>query len=436
MQRRTSQRKRGITVVWVALTLTVMIMFGGLALDAGYVHVTGHQLQNAADASALAGAAKVGLYRVGVATQQDAINDAVSTAAANQAAQANVQLDAAAGDVVLGSFDRSTAVFTANGTPMNACKVVTRRTTNSPGGALPLLFAPIFGFQTSDVTRQAIAMTGGTLGAGMIALHPTRQGSFTTNGSTVVNVVGGSIQVNSSHSSTATNVTGTAGQIIADQLRIYGGITTSGTPQLPTTYTNTSPVPDPLAGLPSPVKANYTNYGSVNVAGNATQNIQPGYYPGGITMNNGTLNFAPGIYLIGPPGLRANGGAINAPGVMFYFTSGDNGNQYGRLDLAGNVVLTMTPPSSGPWAGVSMFADRTAPYPGNPNAVNSLIGNPASSLSGTLYFPSTPLSIGGTSSQFANQIIASTIEVGGNGTLTVNYDGRNVVEINNVFLVK
>lgn len=430
------RRRRGITVVWAAITLTVLLMFVGLALDAGYVHITGHQLQNAADAAALAGAAKVGLYRVGVATPQDAVNDAVATAAANQAAQASVLLDPGA-DVTLGSYDRGAAVFTPGGSPLNACRVTARRTAGSPGGALPLLFAPIFGFNTSDVSRQAIAMTGGTLGAGMIALHPTRQGSFSLNGNISVNVVGGSIQVNSEHPSAATSVSGSAGQIIADQLRIYGGISTSGSPQLPQNlYTNTSPVPDPLAALPAPNKADYVNHGSLTVNGNRTVNAEPGYYPGGINMVNGTLNLAPGIYLLGPGGLTANGGTINAPGVMFYFTTGNNPSQYGRLDLGGNVILHQTPPTSGPWAGISMFADRTAPYPNNPNAVNSLIGNSASTLSGTLYFPSTPLSIGGTSSQFANQIIASTIEVSGNGSLTVNYDGRNTVEINNVFLVK
>jgi hypothetical protein len=33
-------------------------------------------------------------------------------------------------------------------------------------------------------------------------------------------------------------------------------------------------------------------------------------------------------------------------------------------------------------------------------------------------------------------VIAATISVSGNGRLVVNYDGRNPVRINNVFLVK
>ena len=423
------QRVRGITVIWTAITLTVMIMFVGLALDAGYVHYTGHQLQNAADSAALAGAAKVKFNTV------TATADAVAAAYANQAARAPVQLDTTVGDVVCGNFDRPSATFTANASPLNAVKVIARRTAGSPGGPLNLIFAPIFGINTSDVSRSAIAMSGGTLGAGMIALDPTRQGAFSTNGNTTINVVGGSIQVNSSHPSAASQITGSAGTIIADQLRINGGITTSGSPTLPAdVYTNTTPVPDPLAGLPAPPKG--ANLGSINVTGNRTVNATAGYYAGGISMNNGTLNLAPGIYVLGPPGLSANGGTINAPGVMFYFTTGTNPNQYGRADIGGNVVLNQTPPTSGTWAGVAMFADRNAPYPTNPNSTNTLIGNAASSLSGTLYFPSTPLSIGGTSSQFANQVIAATIAVSGTGSLTVNYDGRNPVEINNVFLVK
>ena len=50
-----TNKHRGIALVWVTLTLFVLLAILGLMLDWGLVYVVGHQLQNAADAAALAG---------------------------------------------------------------------------------------------------------------------------------------------------------------------------------------------------------------------------------------------------------------------------------------------------------------------------------------------------------------------------------------------
>ena len=56
MIRRTGQRRRGVIVPLVALILTIMMIFVALALDLGILMVARNQCQNAADASAMAGA--------------------------------------------------------------------------------------------------------------------------------------------------------------------------------------------------------------------------------------------------------------------------------------------------------------------------------------------------------------------------------------------
>jgi Flp pilus assembly protein TadG len=50
---------RGIAVVYIALLLIALLAFVGLAIDIGYMYVAKTQLQNAADAATLAGAAKL-----------------------------------------------------------------------------------------------------------------------------------------------------------------------------------------------------------------------------------------------------------------------------------------------------------------------------------------------------------------------------------------
>lgn len=53
------RRERGAVMAVAALTLTVLLLFAGLALDFGRAHLLKAQLQTAVDASALAGALQV-----------------------------------------------------------------------------------------------------------------------------------------------------------------------------------------------------------------------------------------------------------------------------------------------------------------------------------------------------------------------------------------
>ncbi len=78
--------RRGIAVVWVAILGLVFIAFVGLASDTAHVYLASHQLQNAADAAALAGAGKV---KLSAALAHEA---AMLTAAANHANNQSVQL--------------------------------------------------------------------------------------------------------------------------------------------------------------------------------------------------------------------------------------------------------------------------------------------------------------------------------------------------------
>jgi hypothetical protein len=123
---------------------------------------------------------------------------------------------------------------------------------------------------------------------------------------------------------------------------------------------------------------------------------------------------------------------MNATGVMLFFTTGNTG-VYGTINLAGNEAINITPPTSGPYKDISIFQDPNTPY----NQAKAVItGTPNLNLQGTVYLPSINLDMKGTSTNFANQIIVDTVNVAGTGALQVNYDGRNPVEINNVFLVR
>ena len=48
--------EKGVTIVLVAILMVVLVMFVAIAVDLGHLYVARNELQNAADAGALAGA--------------------------------------------------------------------------------------------------------------------------------------------------------------------------------------------------------------------------------------------------------------------------------------------------------------------------------------------------------------------------------------------
>lgn len=434
------RRDRGIALIWVAITFVVLLGLVGLALDTARVLLTAHELQNAADAAALAG---VRLVRTNV---EQARLAARTIAAANTAENVSVTVpdnpdNDETGRIVIGRFDRETLTFEATLTAPNAVKVIAGRTSGQ-NGSLPLIFGPIFNVSTADIQRQAIAMVGGGTGAGLIALDPNDKGALTIDGTVTLDLDGGGMVVNSND--TQALITNGTPDIQAPAINIYGDADN-------TTYQvydgeinpGTPPTPDPLAYLTAPNWASMSNYGTISVTGSSstTVSLTPGYYPGGISMsnNNGQLNLAPGIYVLDGAGLNITGGNMNAYGVMFYI-KGD-----GVVNLTGNGTVNITgiDPSLYSYSagvevyeGISIFQDSPLGVKPANKTDSKIVGTSLLNLGGTLYFRSNHLNLSGTSAGVGNQLIANTIKISGTGTITINYDGRNPAAGNRVYLVE
>ena len=431
-----NHRRRGIAAVWVALTVLVLVGFVGLALDGGYILLSAHQLQNAADAASLAGAQKV---RDNILAAREAAHD---LAWANKAAGTPVELslnggNAPEGDIVVGDYDRDTRTFTPTEIEPNAVKVVARRIRpeGAEDGGVDLLFGPIFGVDTANVGRQAIARIGGATGAGLIALCPHCKCALDIYGTPDVVVqpdagytgVAG-VQVNSNHPDCAACVQGNS-SVQADEINMVGDLCTTGQPDINGDINPGSPaIPDPLAELPEPPCDGliYT------VITDGTPN-QPGTYPGGIVSHSSGENvvLAPGIYCLDGEGLYMNGGDIDAQEVMLYVMDSTPGvSPDSAVYLGGNGLVNITPPTSGTYEYISIFQARD-----NINE-STIIGTSNMNLEGTLYFPAAHLQIGGTGGSFGNQLIAWTLEIFGTGTFDIAYDGSDQAWGTQVFLVE
>lgn len=433
-------RYRGIALIWTAIVLFVLLLFVGMALDMAKAFLVIHQLQNAADASALAG------VRVIKEDPNNARQIAIDIAFANFADGNNVLLRFNAenlpdGDIVAGRYTTSTSTFTPtySKTP-NALKVVARRTNNSLGGPVSLNFGPIVNVDTVNISRYAIAKVSGGTGAGLIALNPNETG-LTLSGGVNVDVNDGAIQINS-EIDPPVKVAGTSGDINADEINIVSEYELKGDwPENVDVDYEQPPIPDPLAWMdpptwdpaddlsPSPGEPIDANY--IQLHGGP---LSPGYYSGGFRFTGGSVTLNPGIYILngapsGPAsGLYINGGIFIAEEVMFYIT-GD-----GVVDIGGNVAATITPIPMDVgeyYEGMSIFQARD-----NYNDAK-IIGTSALSLGGTLYFPENHAELGGTEDWTAgNQFIADTMWIHGNATITINYDGRNIASGSKTYLVE
>ncbi len=164
-------RRRGVILLLTAVMLVFMVGLLALAIDVGYLEVAKAQLQQAADAAALAAAAELidNNALTGVPNLSGGITNArsmaVQYAAANPVCLAVPTVDPnssnnTAGDVVIGYLSNpsshSQAFDFSNPNQSNAVQVTVQRTTTE-NGEVKLFFARIFGSNSYAVRATATA---------------------------------------------------------------------------------------------------------------------------------------------------------------------------------------------------------------------------------------------------------------------------------------
>src|SRR5262249_23615803 len=149
-----------------------------------------------------------------------------------------------------------------------------------------------------------------------------------------------------------------------------------------TIYSGQQPTPDPLRYIPQPDPTTMVlqSKNQTHFAGNVakTFTISPGVYQGGITVSGqATLIMEPGIYYMDGGGFSFVGqGNLNANGVLIVNAPQSNNDV---ININGNGLINISPPTSGTYAGISMWQTRAST-----NTIY-LTGNGTSSMSGTFY---------------------------------------------------
>ncbi|MFL5240484.1 MAG: pilus assembly protein TadG-related protein [Gemmataceae bacterium] len=413
--------RRGAIVLFVAVCLTVLLGFAAIALDGGVLLTERRHAQATVDAAALAAACD--LYKnYGINGGLDnsagtAKASALSTAAANGYAN-----------------DGTTSVVTVNIPPISGDYV------GKAGYAEVIVqfnetrgFSNVFGSGSTPVQARAVAR--GAMDAranpailildpsGASALSVSGTPSITTNSTIVVD----------SNNSQAASASGNA-QVNAPETDITGDYTTSGGGTFfGKVNVGQASTPDPLASLPAPDPASLTvqSNSALSYGGQSSVTLNPGVYKGGISASSGAaITLSPGIYYLDGGGLSVGGQAsITGNGVMIYNapkTSSDS------LDIGGGGTITLSGPTSGAYAGISLFQDR------NSSVGATLSGGSQMNITGTFYFAGAPVKITGNSSTavIGSQYISRDLTIGGTASLTVTWDSSKVARQRAIYLVE
>lgn len=421
--------RRGMVLVQLALALSLLMTVLAVTVDLGFLLVERRHAQATADAAALAAASD--LYE-------------------------NWYHDSPSGTDSLGTANSSAlGVASANGyTNDGTTNKVTVRISPADylggpnaGKALPAGYAEVtvtwyqkrgfsrvLGTGTLPVSARAVARGAAQNSpAAMLLLSPTADPALSITGNAGI-TVNGAIDVNSTASNSMAitgNITlAAAGYNLAAGSPGYsktGNITMTGT-----VLNNQAPTSNPLSYLPTPTTSGLTTQSTSTkeLVGNGTVTLQPGVYIGGISITgNYAVTLNPGTYYLEGGGLSATGNVtLTGSGVMIYnapSTSTDS------ISLTGNTVVNLSPMTTGPYAGLTIFQNPTSTVP------VSIVGNSGSNITGTIYAADAPVSItGNTNTQVGSQYISSTLDITGNSSFKVGASGAPVAQARDFGLVE
>lgn len=156
---RSPRRQRGAVAVMVAFILMLLLMFGALAVDSFHMVVVRNELQNDADAAALAGAG-------GLWTGSPLPNFAQAESRGQSAIGLNRSLQATlvSGDVDAGYWNASAGFQAAPMTPtaadIPAVRVTVNRDEGENGGPVQLFLGGVMGVDTMPAGATAVAVVG------------------------------------------------------------------------------------------------------------------------------------------------------------------------------------------------------------------------------------------------------------------------------------
>lgn len=418
-----AREEDGQAIVLIATVLLGMLMFVGLAIDAGQLYVARRTAQEAADAGAYAAA--VYIYQSG---------ENPPTAAVQMAAR-----DAAIHDVGRNGFSNggdgglqqvSVTIGPTSGDHIGDPRYVEVNVTVQVHTAL----VP----QQSGLTSVHVRAVAGAVPLNnkyaIMALDRGSTDSAIYVGNTgSIHIDGAGILVNSTSPTAANNqVTTTPPPTATPNVTIANSaegtkIAGSSTGYWPNAVAGSPPRPDPFAQYPPPSS---TGLDTINVmppvttdpvTGKGTMTLRPGIYTIPVSVSGTvTATMLTGIYVI-EYGMNGAGNIdfLSGPGGIFiYNTSPEYSGVTGScaaVKLSGNSTTSLSPMTVGTYANMLFYQDRSC------TQTFSIAGNGVLTAQGTIYVPNGQVQLDGNNAMLdGSQVVAKTVNVQ-SGHVQINF---------------
>lgn len=379
--------RRGATAVLLAVSMTGILGFAGLATEVGTWYKTRRSLQAAADSAAFS--AVVG-QRFG---------GSITTEARTVAAKYKL-VNGTNGVTVTVNQPPKSGAFVTNST---AVEVIVSQPQS-------LSFASLFLKKAPTITARAVAATTGAGGNCIQSLDKSSANGIYLLSFATINASGCSVHDNATGSGSM--LVTSAASITADTISAGGSIANLGTikpTKAPSAVANAAPAADAYANVAMPTPASpgctfngYAAQPQSNPMLPIPTQLSPGTYCGGMDFPSGSMvNLRAGIYYVEGGSFHVESGATvssDAAGVTIVLTRTPGSSNYASLKVDAGSSLQIDAPSTGRTAGIAIFGDRSIPVGQEADLGGSIAGDGGATviIGGAIYLPTQQLYYGAT----------------------------------------
>jgi Flp pilus assembly protein TadG len=285
--------RRGLALIYLAVTMSAMLAMISIAVDFGRVEVAKTELQRAVDGAALYGS-------TGAA---DGTYSSKAIDAGNDNNVDGTPLVLLSSDIQTITWNTGTGTYTVGGASPNGVKITARRAA-ARGTAIPLVFAKLIGMSTFDIHATAVAVYSSNLPPfGFVGISGVLLQSNTIN---IDSYKSSSGSVGLTHGYVASNsgFTMSGGVTINKDIYMLAGqsITANGSPSYGTRQALTSALSYPSVSTYPVGSTNLSNLNGGVTLGSGSANTN--YYTTGVSLS---LNSGQTLTINGPVTLYVNG---------------------------------------------------------------------------------------------------------------------------------
>jgi hypothetical protein len=392
--------------ILVVLALPVVLLFAWFCIEFARVHRHAGRAKLAADAAALAAAAR---YADGAAVARA---DAIAAAGGQSGPKGPLTLVVAdgpggGGDLEFGDWDPDARSFIPNAEGGKAVRVTVRLSEDHPNGGVPMLLSGLFDIPPASLTRSSVATFRAPTHTTSLLLADDGASLLTVGGGAAVRARGG---ISMPNDDAAAIAIGPDAEIDVPVLRAAGNVGEEVAGRVDGEVQQGAAIPvDPFAGVDVPAIVGSAPVADVEHLDGGTLTLAPGVH-GSLSATTGVVVLAPGLHqFTGDISLRGTA-VLELDGATVQLAEAS------ILELTGSATIRGTGGSvDSAWGGHAILQ--------RPGSVQWSIGSGASVvLSGRVYAPGARLSASGSAVFRASSAVMHSVAMSDSARLRLDAD--------------